>query len=487
MAVEIPDTIDVWGVEAMFTTIDSVTCQQGDMVFVNNSQGNGSLAYSHWDFGDGDTSNLTNPTHYYSSPGMYPVTLTVTSTRGCLDTLTLPQAVVVVPNPGIANLTDSSGCIPFNLDLAGVVELPDTSALTWQWSFGDGQTYTGQDPPTHLYSTPGTYTISATATNLTGCADTTTALLTIHGLPPVDAGPNTIVCEGSSHQLQATGAQTYNWIPNASLNCDDCVDPQATPASDTWYTVTGTDVNGCQNRDSVFIRVFEDYVLTMGPGDTLCRGQSAVLQAFGTTHYTWTANPGGQTFNTQTIDVMPGETTLYTVAATDSMQCFTKYDSVRVIVHPIPELFAGNDTMVHTGYSATFNPVVSPDVTSVVWTPTTGLISSSGYSITVQPQFTTTYLATASNEGGCTSRDRVTVTVICDGSNYFVPNTFTPNNDGMNDVFYPRGTGLFTIKSMKIFNRWGEIVYQRNDMMPNDASAGWNGTCLLYTSPSPRD
>jgi len=46
----------------------------------------------------------------------------------------------------------------------------------------------------------------------------------------------------------------------------------------------------------------------------------------------------------------------------------------------------------------------------------------------------------------------------------------------MNDVFYPRGTGLFTVKTFRVFNRWGEIVYERNAFMPNDASAGWNGT-----------
>ena len=56
-----------------------------------------------------------------------------------------------------------------------------------------------------------------------------------------------------------------------------------------------------------------------------------------------------------------------------------------------------------------------------------------------------------------------------------MPNTFSPNGDGNNDVFYPRGQGLFTIKTFRIFNRWGEIVFERANFLPNDATGGWDG------------
>ena len=80
------------------------------------------------------------------------------------------------------------------------------------------------------------------------------------------------------------------------------------------------------------------------------------------------------------------------------------------------------------------------------------------------------------NAGGCKSRDHVTIFVVCNGANIFIPNTFSPNGDGANDIFYPRGTGLFSIKTLRIFNRWGEVVFEKNGFAPNDASAGWNGT-----------
>jgi gliding motility-associated-like protein len=65
--------------------------------------------------------------------------------------------------------------------------------------------------------------------------------------------------------------------------------------------------------------------------------------------------------------------------------------------------------------------------------------------------------------------------MVCGKENVFIPNTFSPNGDGRNEVFYPKGTGLFRIKSMRIFNRWGEIVFEKKEFTPNDPSAGWNG------------
>jgi gliding motility-associated-like protein len=56
-----------------------------------------------------------------------------------------------------------------------------------------------------------------------------------------------------------------------------------------------------------------------------------------------------------------------------------------------------------------------------------------------------------------------------------MPNTFSPNGDGSNDVYYPRGKGIQTVRSLRIFNRWGEMVYRRDNFKPNDPGAAWDG------------
>ena len=65
--------------------------------------------------------------------------------------------------------------------------------------------------------------------------------------------------------------------------------------------------------------------------------------------------------------------------------------------------------------------------------------------------------------------------VICKNANVFIPNTFSPNNDGSNDVFYVRGKGLDRVKSLRIFNRWGEVVFEGNNLPVNNPLYGWDG------------
>ncbi|MEO6917329.1 MAG: gliding motility-associated C-terminal domain-containing protein, partial [Chitinophagaceae bacterium] len=92
------------------------------------------------------------------------------------------------------------------------------------------------------------------------------------------------------------------------------------------------------------------------------------------------------------------------------------------------------------------------------------------------PKLTTKYKVSVVDSNGCKNSRDITVSVVCNTNNYFVPNTFTPNGDGVNDVFYPRGTGVARVQSMRIFNRWGQMLFERRNFAANSAADGWNGT-----------
>ncbi|MBC7866924.1 MAG: gliding motility-associated C-terminal domain-containing protein, partial [Gloeobacteraceae cyanobacterium ES-bin-316] len=131
---------------------------------------------------------------------------------------------------------------------------------------------------------------------------------------------------------------------------------------------------------------------------------------------------------------------------------------------------------INVGQTKTLTPVISPDVTQVNWNPTGSIFRSDYPSIDIKPKQTTQYKVEVSNAGACTASDLVTVVVLCNGANVFIPNTFSPNGDGTNELFYPRGTGLFSIKTARVFNRWGELVFEKINMNANDAGGGWDGT-----------
>jgi gliding motility-associated-like protein len=92
------------------------------------------------------------------------------------------------------------------------------------------------------------------------------------------------------------------------------------------------------------------------------------------------------------------------------------------------------------------------------------------------PKMDTKYTVAFVDNNGCRNVGQVQVIVLCKNENVFIPNTFSPNGDGSNDIFYVRGRGLSRVKTMRIFNRWGQVVFERLNFNVNDASVGWDGT-----------
>jgi gliding motility-associated-like protein len=109
------------------------------------------------------------------------------------------------------------------------------------------------------------------------------------------------------------------------------------------------------------------------------------------------------------------------------------------------------------------------------WTPSSTLSCADCPQPTATPKFNTLYDIAVVDSNGCRNNARVQVIVICKDANVFVPNTFSPNGDGTNDVFYIRGRGLDRVKSIRVFNRWGEVVFEQTNFPVNNPVYGWDG------------
>jgi gliding motility-associated-like protein len=471
-----PDTIKVYGVETFIKSNSVVVCDSGFVNFSDSSISNDQITSYAWTFGDGGTSTLQSPSHTYSTNGLYFPRLIVTTANGCSDTAVSSLPVRVISSPQISIAGDTGACVPATLTFLGDVTRPDTSSLAWRWDLGNGNVSTAQNPPPQTYSTAGAYTISAVAVNSSGCTDSVSKTVEAYALPTVDANAGSLVCRGSSTTLSATGAVSYTWSPANSLSCANCPSPVATPDSMTIYTVMGANERGCVATDTVQLAVKQQWNMTVGRGDTVCYGRTARLTASGADSYTWSPSAGLSNSSIADPLARPTVSTNYMVIGRDKEGCFEDTGYVNIRVFPVPTVEAGRDQTISVGGTADLVPTISSDVTNVTWNPTTGIFRNSYPGITVKPMSTTEYTVEVTNRGGCVSKDKVTVFVICNNSNIFVPNSFSPNGDGMNDVFYPRGTGVFRIKNLKIFNRWGEIVFDKNDFMANQERSGWDGT-----------
>jgi len=470
------DTIRVRDVFANFSLDQSMFCDSVSVSFYDSTTSNDLITSWQWDFGDGGSSKVQNPSYQYRSPGTYDVKLVVTTETGCKDSATLNDSVKVFKGPVIDIIGDTAACASSSLDINAQVSSGDTDLLKWQWNFGNGNSFQSKNPPPQTYSSAGSYLITSLVTDEHGCRDSVEQTINIYPLPNTDAKPDSIICFGSSIRLNATGANSYLWNASPGLNCTECDDPIASPVVNTIYTVTGTNQYGCTSSDSVFVKVQHRLPLQVNPGDTICLGESVRLFASGSQRYSWQPSTGLNDPNSPSPQASPLSSTLYTVTATDSANCFIDTASVFIKVFPIPTVEAGPDQTIEVGSAGVqLHATGSSDIVSWRWSPSIGLSCINCPDPNAAPKQTTGYTIEVRNEGACLAKDNLTIYVVCNQGNLFIPNTFSPNADGMNDRFYPRGKGVFMIKSLRVFNRWGELVFERLNFNPNDASAGWDG------------
>jgi gliding motility-associated-like protein len=470
------DSIKAVGVTASFNNSNTIVCDAGNVQFTNTSTTNDIITNYNWNFGDGTTSTQQNPLHNYTVPGNYSTILSIITQQGCKDTISNPANVKVIKSPQISITGDAGACVPATLKFSGNLIVADTSLVTWKWDFANGQTSTLINPPAQNYTTAGTFTVKAIATNSSGCDGVATKIIEIYPLPQLITSGDTTICLGAAASLHVSGAESYVWSPANFLSCTNCANPFAQATTSTGYLVTGTSIHGCISSDSVNVTVKIPFKISVSTPDTLCLGSSVQLNATGAETYTWSPGTGLSNPAIGSPIASPVNSVTYQVIGTDSKGCFQDTGFVPISVFPLPVVNAGPDQTINVGQQTNIIPTISTDVTGVLWTPTTGIVSNNYPGITVKPTETTEYTIEVRSAVGCKATDKVSIFVLCNNANVFVPNTFSPNGDGVNDVFYPRGTGVFRIKNLRIFNRWGQIVFDRSNINANDPSAGWDGT-----------
>jgi len=472
------DTIHVEGVIAAFTTNDRLHCDSGFVQFNNTSTDNGKLPASYlWHFGDGNTSTSNNPLHKYSASNAYDIALKVTTNLGCTDSILLQDYVKVVQSPRPIIIADTGVCIFNNITVSAQLQ-PDTSSIiSWQWQMGNGTQSNQQNPPLISFQNDGQFVNSLSVINSSGCSATVSKPIIVHPLPTVVGSNDTTICRGKVLNLEASGAATYSWITTSgSISCVQCAQVLVNPQMDAKYYVKGTSVFGCVNYDTVAVKVMQPYTFAVSKDETICIGESKQLKVSGNAPtYIW--SPAATLSNTTGIKTIakPSVTTTYAVVGYDSLGCFNDTQYVKVKVYEYPTINLNNSLVAMAGSNVRLNPTVSSDVVSYSWAPSTGLSCTTCPSPELTALTNKTYQLKVTNDGGCVTTDTIQILVNCEGASAFVPNTFSPNGDGANDVFYPRGKGLFRIQSFRVFSRWGEVVFDKKDLVANDPNAGWDG------------
>ncbi|MFN8311024.1 MAG: gliding motility-associated C-terminal domain-containing protein, partial [Chitinophagales bacterium] len=250
--------------------------------------------------------------------------------------------------------------------------------------------------------------------------------------------------------------------------------------------LTVTDANGCSDDTVKNVNIPPAANITIASPDTsVCPGYAVTLAASGIyDRVQWSPTNWMDDPTSDTVTVRPLQTVVYVVQAFNGV-CQSANDTVIVNVVPQTEIvLSATPTSVLLGLSSDITSKINTfaKIDSIVWSPDSTLSCRKCKNPVATPSQTTTYTVTAYFSKGtvqCIATDSITITVLqgCENGLLYIPNTFTPNNDGENDFFYIRngGGGDLKINYFRVYDRWGKLIYETKSGKTNHAAVGWNG------------
>lgn len=294
---------------------------------------------------------------------------------------------------------------------------------------------------------------------------------------------DTTICDGTSVLLKPTSnAFSFAWTPATGLSNAAISEPVATPTtSPATYTLTAT-LGVCTMTGTVTVNINPAPVAAAVSPVQTCYGKSVELQGSGGVSYQWSPSTNLSNPNQQDpILVDPHSNATYHLSVSDANGCVS-LEPATVVVNVVPPLkvFAGDDTSVVSGQTVPLNAVDidGAGFTQYAWTPASGLSNAGVENPTAVVSETITYTVTATAPDGCQGVDSMTIKAFTSQADIFVPNAFTPNNDGHNDLLRAIPIGITQFKYFTVYNRWGQAVFTTTN-----ASVGWDGTLGGNTLP----
>lgn len=420
------------------------------------------------------TPNVAKPTVTPTSSTIY--TVTVTDDRGCVGTDEV--LVTVNPLPLAEAGPDQTICKGTTTNIGGLPTANNgTAPYIYSWS-----PYIGlnDDSTANPIAGPAmTTTFTLNVVDSKGCKDVDVVTVFVVENPVAAAGVDKDICIGESIEIGArpaasngTAPYLYKWTPASSLDSDVAENPIASPTVTTEYVLTVYDANNCMDVDSMVVTVNPLPQPTIDNiEDNYCIYDDIIVLQGSPVGGVFEGNGiSGSTFIPALAGVGVHEIK-YTY--TDDNGC-TNSVSYIVNVHPRPIIYAGDDQTIYLGESTVMTATSQGDY-DYVWTPGDYLDNTAILNPDVlEPLMTTTYTLTATDDFGCENSDEVTIFVDVN-TPLNPPNVFSPNGDGINDTWIIPTLDFFPDNNVKVYNRWGKLVYEQQNYTSGDA---WDGSDL---------
>lgn len=395
--------------------------------------------------------------------GVY--TIKIKDATGCIDSLVIPLAQLY-PDLLISNIPITTASCSGNAD--GTATVFATGGKNPYLFSSDGINF---QPGNVLNLLQGNYTITVKDNN--GCTNAKPVVIPLNNIVTVDAGVDLTICEGKSILLNAiSNADSFVWTPATALDNRFIKNPVASPVQTTDYVLIAK-TGICIKNDTVTVFVNPAPKSNAGPDAAICFEKNMQLNGSGGLFYWWYPSSylNNARIATPVAQRLPGTIT-YALHVTDANGCVSlKSDTVIITVARPAVLNAGRDTTLAIGQPMQMfaTDVNNTGFTQYQWSPAYGLNNPfTANPVTVLDR-DMHYYVTASNAIGCTATDDIKIKVY-QGPEIYVPNAFTPDGNGSNDILRAMPVGIKNFRYFRIYNRWGQIVFNTNSPLN-----GWDG------------
>ena len=469
-------TINVDPLKADFGLNATNNCGNTTYDFIDASKSIFGIANWKWSSAPADTTISKKYSKTYTQAGQNKVSLTIQSNSGCVNTTNANFQVKIFSVPKVNINAINEACKSQLMQLTTTVNSKDSLFLIL-WNLGNGISSKDSIVTVQYYS-EGKYTIKLLVSTINNCLDSTYKSLTIHPLPTVLIPSDNYVCKGDTLNLIATGAFNYIWMDQQNnIVCNSCASINIIPSTNSNYSVIGYNQYGCSQIANTSVSVVQPFKIQGSFIDTICLGSSLNLTITGAENYTWLPEPGLSDYNSSNPVATPKYSTSYTVIGRDNHYCFSDTAKINLVVGE-PTLFSiGADTAVQAGVQFMLVPNSNKleSIHNWKWTGNAVFTCDNCQTTIAKVSNDADIICTATNLYGCNTTDTISIKTFCPNSEIFIPNAFSPDGDGINDILFVQGTGIKLIKSFKIYSRWGELVFEKTNFLPGDQSNGWDG------------
>jgi len=475
---------------AMNITDGSQFCELEDIQFMNMSTGG--ISSVHWNFGNNwalpafpnTTSTQSDPTFAYPNFAFSPftVTLSVTDAAGCFDQTSIQ--VVIHDNP-VSDFDFSIACEGQATAFTDISNINGGTINGWQWDFGIPGATSTQQNPNYSYPVAGTYTVELIVKTNNACSDTITHDVWVNPTPVMTiAGVDT--CLEDVTVFENTSTPQDNTIVQWDWDFGDGSAASGISASHTYLVpgtfnvnLTATTDSGCVATGATLVKVFPNPVPSFNlveaegctPHEVLFVDQSTISSTFNES-FDWDFGDGNTGSGNSPVHVYP-DSGYYdiTLTVTSSKGCTTTLlvnDAVRANITPIADFGMSAETLSLLDATLQLTDT-SQHALEWSWNLGDGTTSTDRHPFHRYTEPGTFDIILTVTNGDCqdVAFDQVTVEPII---TFYIPNSFTPNNDGINETFFALGEGFETY-NMKIYDRWGEMIFESNN-----PEIGWDGT-----------